>query len=177
MIKKATIDPSGKYRYTLERVWDEENLFRVLFILLNPSTANAEQDDATVRKCVGFAQRWGAGGLEIVNLFALRATDPTDLSKAVDPIGPENDERLRLTIERTWCGKRVAAWGNHGSLNGRSAQVQKMLVGRGVECFGKTKSGEPLHVLYQPYERILVPLWDERLDYILETEGATEAHL
>ncbi len=89
----------GCYRYTLWRIWDEHKP-RVLFVLLNPSTANAIQDDATLRRCIHFARSWSYGSLEIVNLFALRATNPIHLRQAADPIGPCNDLYIREAAAR-----------------------------------------------------------------------------
>jgi hypothetical protein len=86
MKKYAFIDLTGKYRYTLSRVWNG-NLGRVVFILLNPSTADAFKDDPTVKKCISFAKHWNFGSLEIVNLFAYRSTDAKYLKNISDPVG------------------------------------------------------------------------------------------
>ena len=88
----------GQYRYTLTRVWSLERGL-VLFVGLNPSTADAERDDPTVRRCVGYARRWGFGGVLVANLFAYRATDPRDLLAVSYPIGPRNDEVIAHSQE------------------------------------------------------------------------------
>jgi hypothetical protein len=93
----ATFDPTGAYRYALWRVWDG-NRPPLVFVMLNPSIADAERDDPTIRRCLGFACAWGYGALTVVNLFALRATCPHTLRRAADPVGPDNDEHLRAAL-------------------------------------------------------------------------------
>lgn len=122
------------------------------FCLLNPSTASETEDDATVRKCSGFAQRWGFNGFYIVNLFALRATDPDELKTARNiPNDALNDQWI-LTVARA-AELVVVGWGNHGKLYDRGLRVRAMLQAAGVplHCWGFTKSGQPLHPLYLPY--------------------------
>ena len=96
--KSAEISPDGLYRYSLERTWDEEKP-TVLFVCLNPSTADAVEDDATVRRMVSFARQFGAGRLLVGNLFAFRSAYKSDLIKAADPVGPENDKYLDKLIK------------------------------------------------------------------------------
>ena len=137
----AVISSCGKYRYLLSRVWSEDSPL-ITWIMLNPSVATAEIDDATIRRCINFSRSWGYGGMEVVNLFALRATDPSVLVTADDPIGPENNYYLqRIPLEH----KIIAAWGVHGKLFNRSNTVKYLLVGRAVECLGKCANGEPKH--------------------------------
>jgi hypothetical protein len=97
---------------------------------------------------VSFARTWGAGRLEVVNLFAWRATDPKELADVADPVGPEND-RWIVSRARTaqWV---IAAWGVHGELGGRDAQVRQLLRERAVHHFGLTKHGHPKHPLRLP---------------------------
>ena len=109
MIKKAIISEDGKYRYRLERTWDESGV-KVLFIMLNPSTADAINDDATIRRCIDFAKRWGYGGLLVGNLFAYRATKPTELLNAENPIGEDNLKYLNEMYGEVT--RAVCAWGN-----------------------------------------------------------------
>lgn len=90
MQRSAIISECQRYRYVLERKWQPE-LPGVLFVALNPSTADGQHDDPTVRRCVGFARSWGFGKIVIANLFALRSSHPSVLLIDVDPIGPEND--------------------------------------------------------------------------------------
>ena len=132
-----------KYRYSLWRIWDN-NLRKVMFIGLNPSTANELVDDPTIRRCIGFARSWGYGGLYVVNLFAYRATDPKRLRKVANPVGHENDKWLLETASQVEI--IVAAWGNKGAYLNRDCEVRKMLPN--LYCLGVTKPGQPRHPLY-----------------------------
>lgn len=139
----ATFSPCRKYRYALVRVWNE-SLPHATFIGLNPSTADEQADDPTVRRCIGFARAWGFGSVALGNLFALRATDPKYLLRVSDPVGPENDAWiLRLQQESDFV---VAAWGCHGRIRDRGNQVAKTLIQ--PYCLGLTRSGAPRHPLY-----------------------------
>lgn len=140
----ATFDSTGAYRYALWRVWDAAKP-RVTFILLNPSTADATHDDPTIRRCIGFGRAWGYGRLDVVNLFAYRATHPNVLKMATDPIGPENNAHIaQAAVENDSV---VAAWGNHGQWLERGQQVLRML-NRTIYCLGITQQGQPRHPLY-----------------------------
>lgn len=143
MTRSALIDPTGTYRYTLTREW-EPSLGRACFIMLNPSTADATKDDPTIRRCIAFARTWGYGGLEVVNLFAYRATSPADLWPLADPVGTENDAHIADAVRR--CHIVVAAWGVHGEYRGRGAEVASRVLG--LMCLGTTKGGHPRHPLY-----------------------------
>ena len=144
---------SGPYRYRLWRTLSPGTR-RVLFVMLNPSTADAETDDPTLRRCVGFASQWGFGRVDVCNLFAYRATKPTALRLAVDPIGPKNHEYL--VEAATGCNLVVAAWGNVGHGSDQSARVLATLRGLGqVKCLGTTGIGAPKHPLYVPYSAAL----------------------
>jgi hypothetical protein len=141
----AEISGCGLYRYALWRIW-EPTRPRALFIGLNPSTADASADDPTLRRCMAFARGWGFGGVALANLFAFRSTSPRVLRQVADPVGPLNDEwlhRLRSEVDRA-----IAAWGNHGRLLGRAAEVAGWLPG--LECLGRTVRGAPKHPLYVP---------------------------
>lgn len=105
----AALSDCQKYRYALHRQWDDTKR-NVLFIMLNPSTADASHDDPTIRRCIGFAKSWGFGGLHVVNLYALRSTDPKELLKASDPVGPDN--RKWWQGAASFCEIAVCAWGN-----------------------------------------------------------------
>lgn len=140
------------YRYCLWRIWDRETA-RMMFIGLNPSTADEFNDDPTIRRCVGFAKRWGYGGLIMTNIFAFRATDPKEMKAVKDPIGPDNDEYL-FSIS---CGKPliILGWGDHGEFMDRGMQVIEIL--QHPNCpdlnhFGLTQKGNPRHPLYLPYD-------------------------
>jgi len=114
---------------------------------LNPSTADAHRDDPTIRRCIGFARDWGAGGLVMTNLFAFRATYPTDLKKASDPVGPKNDAWIRRMAKS--CSTVVAVWGNDGRWMNRSTQLRATL-GRKLKVIRLNQGGEPAHPLYLP---------------------------
>lgn len=143
----ARFDTSGRYRYRLWRRWST-CYPPAVFVMLNPSTADASNLDPTCRRCVGFAREWGYGGIEVVNLFALRSTDPSALYGAADPVGPENDAAI---VEAALLGPVVAAWGVHGALNRRGREVAALLrreLGKPLLCLGVTVRGEPRHPLY-----------------------------
>jgi hypothetical protein len=154
----AIISRCGVYRYLLLRTVSDTNSGTCLFVMLNPSTADAEIDDATVRRCVDFTRRWGYGELRIVNLFALRSADPLHLAAVPDPIGPGNDEVIRA--ELTTADIVVVAWGNQGAFRKRSLQVLRLLAGSGIKAWhlGLNKSGEPLHPLFVQSGSRLLPL-------------------
>jgi hypothetical protein len=118
--------------------------------MLNPSTADAEQDDPTIRRCVGFSRSWGAGALVVVNLFALRSTDPAALLTHPEPVGADNDEHLRDVALDAWRdgGRLVCAWGAHLAAPPRALEVHERVRDMDPLCLGTTKSGAPRHPLY-----------------------------
>jgi hypothetical protein len=140
----AIFSPCEIYRYRLWRRWGKGP--HCAWIMLNPSTANEIDNDPTIRRCIGFARAWGFSGVEIVNIFALRSTDPRGLLQVEDPIGPDNDRHIREAAVR--ADMVIAAWGVHGELRGRGAAVRAML--GDVRCLGVTKDGHPKHPLYLP---------------------------
>lgn len=142
----AVISSDGTYRYFLSRNWGRDGR-RIAFIGLNPSTADATNDDPTIRRCVGFAKAWGGTSLWMVNLFGYRATNPKVLLSAEDPVGPENDswlERIILSADLV-----IAGWGNHGNLLGRAAAVEERFSDH-LYTLAVTKQGMPGHPLYLP---------------------------
>lgn len=145
--RDARISDCGRYRYLLRRTWDHGQP-RVLIVMLNPSTADAEIDDATIRSCIRLSKGLGYGSFEVVNLFALRATDPAELQRAADPVGPSNDDVIEAAIGR--CDLAICAWGAHPMGGNRSSTVRSMIRSHrpAVFCFGTTKSGAPKHPLY-----------------------------
>lgn len=143
MLRTASFDETGRYRYTLARRWAPGGVV-VCFVMLNPSTADAEQDDPTIRRCIAFAKEWGYAGLVVVNIFALRSTDPAQLRIASDPVGPLNDTAIKRAMTRS--GSVVFAWGNHGALHGRGARVAAWRPG--ALCLGVTSLQQPRHPLY-----------------------------
>lgn len=144
MKKNADISECQQYRYSLERIWDQEKPL-VGFIGLNPSTADCTEDDPTIRRCIEFAKSWGAGGIYMTNLFAYRATSPSAMMEQENPIGQENDNHLTQLHNKT--DKIVACWGNNGSHRDRANQVKELLK-TDLLCLGKNKTGEPKHPLY-----------------------------
>lgn len=150
--KSAILSECGAYRYELRRTWDDR-LPVLLWIGLNPSTADHIQDDPTNRRIAGFSRRWGYGGYVLANLFAYRSPDPKALKQARDPIGPENDTylaKLSASAKKTIC-----AWGNHGTLLNRAAEVLPLL--NKPIALGVTKAQQPLHPLYCPADRQPAP--------------------
>jgi len=147
-----------RYRYWLRRSWDND-LPQCAFIGLNPSTADAQTDDPTLRRCVDFAKQWGCGSLLLVNLFALRATDPRALTTVPDPIGPRANIWLRRAKHESKL--LVAAWGNGGMLQNRGHTVA-MLLGA-LQCLGVTAQHMPRHPLYCPKNTPLIPLLNRGL--------------
>lgn len=150
----AQISQDQCFRYRLIRVWDEA-LPEVAFILLNPSTADSNTDDSTVKRCVGYAKNWGYGSLSIYNLYAYRATDSRDLKKQGYPIGEEYDAILRdLELSNIDI---IAAWGDGDQL----ARVVKVmeLIHRPVQCLAYNKNGMLHHPLRLPKD-IHPKRWD-----------------
>ena len=156
----AEFSPDRRYRYTLRRQWDDA-LPYCLFVMLNPSTADATHDDPTIRRCSGFAKAWGFGGLHVVNLSPLRATDPKELLAA----GRESDAVWDENLEHIWYKAQtsnmvIAAWGVHGAAENRDSRVMGELrenVGI-VYCLGLTKDGHPKHPLYLKADTVPAPL-------------------
>ena len=156
----AIFDISQRYRYCLTRCWADthEPIHQVTFIMLNPSTANAEKDDPTIRACSQFAQHWGYNQLTVVNLFAYRTPHPSALEKTTDPIGPNND---RYLVEATTSADKVIlAWGNSGNLLNRAQTVLSLLhtYKHKLYTLERNHSNQPRHPLY--IKRTTVPkLW------------------
>ena len=140
--RQAVIDETGQYRYALSRTWGDGDM--VTWIMLNPSTADASIDDPTIRRCMGFAAAWGFAGIQVINLYAYRATKPDALKVVTDPIGPDH---MRHFVDAVTSGKLiVAAWGacKHAS----PQHVLPVLVQQEVKCLGKNSDGSPKHPLY-----------------------------
>lgn len=156
----AWLSEDGRYRYLLWRLVSP-GLARVCFVMLNPSTADAEHDDPTVRRCLSFAQGLGAGRLDVVNLFAYRATDPRDLRLAVEPIGLDNHFAVARACRR--ADIVIAAWGaqaEHPLLARHAADMLVMVrdyAGARLHHLGLTKGGSPRHPLYLPRSARPIP--------------------
>ena len=141
----AAFSRDGRYRYRLWRRWDRSRP-AIAFCMLNLSTADARRDDPTIRRCIGFARDWGYGGVEVVNIFALRATDPRALRSARDPVGPRNDAFMLRAAARSPV---VIAWGIHGALRDRGSTVLRLFGPRArLLALGRTRSGAPRHPLH-----------------------------
>lgn len=185
----ATISACQTYRYRLWREWrlhprpaqwemwvDEDDQpvvdgagaqlgepLACVFVMLNPSTADGAQDDPTIRRCVSFARREGFDRLEVVNLFAYRATKPTDLfdaSPQIDILGWENQHYIAKALDR--AGLIICAWGVHGNYSLQDDFVLGWITEANfrdapVMCLGTTKEGHPRHPLYVPKDAPLVP--------------------
>jgi hypothetical protein len=165
MHKEAVISDDQKYRYTLYREWEEDPFagIRVLnFVMLNPSTADADKDDPTIRKCIGFAKLNEYNAIRVVNLFALRSTDPDNLKynhdRGDDIVGPLNNGYVwELPPEETV----VAAWGSTFKREKwfqKRVEETKNLLNRKLWCVKYTDDGlrdpsqrRPWHPLYVPY--------------------------
>lgn len=145
----AALSQCERYRYQLGRTWGDDTAPHLPFVMLNPSTADAAQDDPTIRRCIGFAKDLGYSGLIVVNLYAWRATQPADLWKTDDPVGPGNDSWLFETFQRDRLV--IAAWGG----NARPERVELVTrmaraCGARLHALGVTKDGQPRHPLYLP---------------------------
>lgn len=148
----AVFSDCGRYRYLLTRRWGDGPA--ATFVMLNPSTADAATDDPTIRRCIGFAKSWDCGSLNVVNLFAFRATDPRELLAATDPVGPRNDAFLH-----SYLPDGVAAWGAHKMASTRARGVVRAFVRSSpLWCLGVTKDGHPRHPLYVRADAPLI-LW------------------
>ncbi len=143
MLSAAAFSPCRTFRYSLSRVWNT-HLSTVVFVGLNPSTADEVEDDPTVRRCIGFARKWNFGKMVLVNLFAYRSTNPAGLLVTDDPIGPANDKHI-LKAARN-ADRIVIAWGTRGRFLNRDQHVLSILTA--TYCFGTTKDGHPKHPLY-----------------------------
>lgn len=149
----AILSECGKYRYRLWRRW--KNGFYatrgiLTFIMLNPSTADHAEDDPTVRRCIGYGKDMGFDGIQIVNLFAWRATDPKELRSCEDPEGPDND--LTLEVAFRYSKTVVAAWGADTFARKRAERVAAIAWDAGIrlQCLARLKGGAPGHPLYLP---------------------------
>jgi hypothetical protein len=141
----AAFSQDRRFRYALRRTWDPSRP-SVLFVGLNPSTADHRHDDPTIRRCIGFAKVMGFGELLVANLFAFRTPHPRELRRAADPVGPRNNHWLkRLAGDADLV---IGAWGSHGSFLGRDDVVIPLL--GEIHCLGITARGQPRHPLYLP---------------------------
>lgn len=163
MEKSAVISNCGKYRYVLTRTWGNGIRNKAVFIMLNPSTADAEKDDPTIRRCIGMAKSMNCVGIKVVNLFAVRATSPVDMKKASDPVGEKNHEYVERALfaidadPRLLKGPIICAWGVHGGYMDQDETMMGWIDWRNPYCLGRTKAGFPRHPLYVRNDFILMP--------------------
>lgn len=151
----ASFSKCGTWRYSLQRHWDSE-LPKATFVMLNPSVANAHQDDPTTTQCLKRVVKAGYGRYEAVNLFALVSTDPQALRSYPDPVGPDNDEYIRAAADK--ADMIVVAWGNLGYLQGRADHVlNDVLRSRELWCLGQNRNGTPRFPLRVSYAQGFVP--------------------
>lgn len=159
----AVLSPDNEYRYALTRSLDNGSHHKgsCLFIMLNPSTADAESNDPTITRCIRYARDWGYGELWVGNLFAFRASLPSDLIKTKYPVGPENDEYINRMADK--ADLILCAWGAHGVAYGRGRQVADSLTEGGKDLFCipgpddqplLTAKNQPRHPLYLKAERM-----------------------
>lgn len=144
--KGAILSECEDYRYRLWRIWDESKP-KVMFIMLNPSTADADTDDPTIRRCIGFAKYWGFGGLYVGNIFAYRSTQPKGLFNPFDPVGKENVSHLLMMSQE--CEIAVCAWGNSPIVRKMRADHKPLEnVKIPLHYIELSKDGTPKHPLY-----------------------------
>lgn len=156
-----------QYRYVLLRSWDARKPVLV-WICLNPSTADAESDDPTLVKIQTYARMWGYGSTVMLNLFAFRATDPWYMKRQDDPVGPDNDTHILSECAR--AETVIGAWGNDGTHLRRSEAVRRLLLlsNIGLHYLRLNQNGEPAHPLYLPLNLKPMPLI---------TKGENDAYL
>lgn len=141
----AEFSPCRKYRYALWRRWADGNGKLVMFIGLNPSTADELKNDPTIRRCIRFAKEWGYSGILMMNAYSFRATDPKVMKAEAEPVGAGNDQAFRERHPE--AGLIIAAWGGHCE-KARALELQHVLTGREIHCLGINANGSPKHPLY-----------------------------
>lgn len=164
MKRDAIISDCGTFRFSLSRSWDKARP-AVCIIGLNPSVADAQEDDPTIRRCIGFAKRWGYGTLFMVNLFAYRATDPSDLHQAISA-GVDMEQKLNndhILSMASGALLTVCAWGGN-KVYGRDIEVLQLLKEMGVvtHALVVNSDGTPKHPLYIKGDTIPTP-WDGQI--------------
>ena len=139
----ADFSKCRKYRYTLWRTWDVSKP-KVMFLGLNPSTADEVKNDPTVTRCINYSKRWGYGGMYMMNIFSFRTTYPIELKKATNPIGDKNNFWIKKIYRNV--DKCIGAWGNDGEFKNRSEDIFKLIPK--LYCLKINSSGQPAHPLY-----------------------------
>jgi hypothetical protein len=161
-VSTAVYSDCMAYRYALTRVW-QASAPRLVYVMLNPSTATEVSNDPTIERCQRRAVALKYGAMRIVNLFAWRETSPKALRQAADPVGPQNDATLLEAAG--WADDILCAWGVHGDFLGRDIAALRCLsnAGRRLLCLGTTQSGAPRHPLYVSYATRPTP-WGQHGD-------------
>lgn len=158
-MKNASLSVDGRYRFDLYRRWAPVDRRMATWVMLNPSTADASQDDQTIRRCIAFSQVAEMDALTVVNLYALRATNPAELASADDPIGPGNGDVVRRAVMDAELV--IAAWGGHPMARRSAAWsvVINLALAGHIElwCLGTTAAGEPHHPARLAASTPLVP--------------------
>ena len=162
VFKSAEVSEDRRYRYRLYRSWGDGPF--VVFLMFNPSTADAEVDDPTIRKCMGFARQWGFNGISVVNLFAFRSTDPKAIGRMLysEAVGTDNDRAILTTCAT--AGEVVLAWGCGSHMKGHGDRPKRVLrliretyPNLRIACLGRSKDGHPRHPLMLPYSTAKEP--------------------
>jgi len=156
--REAVFSPCRRWRYHLKQVWDETQP-NLIWMMLNPSTADETQNDPTVERCEQRARQWGFGGVEVYNIFAFRATDPNDMKAQADPVGPDNDKWVAKFAHHSQHTLAIIGWGEHGKHRGRGQDVLKIIAAHDgqVQALKVNKSGHPKHPLYIGYKQKASP--------------------
>ncbi|MEN0021627.1 MAG: DUF1643 domain-containing protein [Planctomycetota bacterium] len=172
--RAATLSKCGTYRWLLDRWWGNGPLLG--FVMLNPSTADAEHDDATIRRCMGFAQSLGYDGIRVANVFPFRATDPSVLIAAglddFEMVQPEQSFDCVRAMSCVDVGRVIAAWGSpkHAVIE-RGVRRMLTAVDRDWWCLGRTKQDHPRHPLYLP-SNALPTMWRRSSNAAIEDADA-----
>lgn len=169
MERTAILSKCGKFRYRLGRRWAGGPT--VVYVMLNPSTADHQQDDATIRRCISFAQAEGFGALEVVNLFAYRTPHPAALKYAGFPVGADNDRHI---VEACQAAERVClAWGAHEDAQPRVQVVMPLIRLTNLEpyCLAITRSGFPAHPVRLPKTSRMQPFTLEAIQAAMTGES------
>lgn len=155
MKREAIFDETGTYRYSLSRVWDENNDRKVTFVLIHPGTADEYKEDATTNKCILLAKRWGFGALEIVTLFAYQTNRHHLLNELTkeEAVGYDNDRYIQYALAD--ADMIVAAWGENSAIHGRDGDLPFLFEGRKLFSLGTAHQHHPRHPLFVPYNVML----------------------
>jgi hypothetical protein len=150
--KGAELSPCGIYRYTLTREWEDGRC--IAWLMFNPSTADAIENDHTICKCIGFSERWGYGRMVVVNLYAVRSRDPKAVARMVDPVGPLNNYWIREALGES--RELICAWGCAQHMPGIGSRIDEVMgLARDEKvstmCLGQRKDCHPKHPLMLPY--------------------------